>query len=76
MSMVRVITRLEWQYRQNNVAVGGGLLTITGKKQTYACQGAGTHQYTSAFLGSRNASTPLIPTHCLWTIWNARTRTT
>lgn len=42
----------------NNVAVSSGLLTITGKKQTYACPGAGTYHYTSAFLGSRNASTP------------------
>lgn len=41
----------------NNAAVSGGNLVITGKKQTYACPGAGTYQYTSAFLGSRDAST-------------------
>jgi hypothetical protein len=34
------------------------VLTITGKKQTYACPVGGTKNYTSAFLGSRDASTP------------------
>jgi beta-glucanase (GH16 family) len=42
----------------SNAAVTGGSLLITGKKQTYSCPGAGTYQYTSAFLGSRDASTP------------------
>lgn len=42
----------------NNVGVASGLLTITGKKQTYACPQGGTKNYTSAFLGSRDASTP------------------
>ena len=41
----------------SNAAVVGGNLVITGKKQTYTCPGAGTYQYTSAFLGSRDAST-------------------
>jgi hypothetical protein len=41
----------------NNVAQASGLLTITGKKQTYACPQGGTKNYTSAFLGSRDAST-------------------
>jgi beta-glucanase (GH16 family) len=42
----------------SNATTSGGSLVITGKKQTYACPGAGTYQYTSAFLGSRDASTP------------------
>ncbi len=42
----------------NNVAVSAGALVITGKKQTYACPQGGTKNYTSAFLGSRDASTP------------------
>ncbi len=42
----------------NNVSESGGYLTITGKKQTYACPVGGTKNYTSAFLGSRDASTP------------------
>ena len=42
----------------NNVGVSAGILTITGKKQTYACPVGGTKNYTSAFLGSRDASTP------------------
>lgn len=41
----------------NNVAVSGGALTITGKKQTYSCPVGGTKNYTSGFLGSRDAST-------------------
>lgn len=42
----------------SNVAVAGGNLTITGKKQTYSCPVGGTKNYTSGFLGSRDASTP------------------
>lgn len=41
----------------SNVGVSAGILTITGKKQTYACPQGGTKNYTSAFLGSRDATT-------------------
>ena len=39
----------------NNVAEGSGSLKITAKKQTIACPNSGTYNYTSGFLGSREA---------------------
>ncbi len=41
----------------NNVTEGGGSLKIVAKKQSVACPGAGTYNYTSGFVGSREAGT-------------------
>lgn len=40
-----------------NASVSGGSLRITGKRETVSCPGAGTYDYTSAFLGSRDTGT-------------------
>ncbi|HWJ96762.1 MAG TPA: family 16 glycosylhydrolase, partial [Acidimicrobiales bacterium] len=40
----------------SNVAEGGGSLKITAKKQTVACPNAGTYNYTSGFVGSRDVN--------------------
>jgi beta-glucanase (GH16 family) len=37
----------------NNVAVSGGALVITSRKETVACPNAGTYNYTSGFVGTR-----------------------
>ena len=39
----------------NNVTEGAGSLKIAAKKQSVACPNAGTYNYTSGFLGSREA---------------------
>ncbi|MCU1369850.1 MAG: Beta-glucanase/Beta-glucan synthetase [Ilumatobacteraceae bacterium] len=41
----------------NNVTEDGGSLKIVAKKQAVSCPNAGTYNYTSGFLGSREAGT-------------------
>jgi beta-glucanase (GH16 family) len=41
----------------SNVSVGGGSMRIVAKRQTVSCPGGSTEQFTSGFLGSREAGT-------------------
>ena len=41
----------------NNVSQGGGTVKITAKKETVACPGGTTENFTSGFLGSRETGT-------------------